>query len=164
MAGPATPTFAADAMLGRLAKWLRLIGLDTTYDPAWRDEALLRHATAEGRILLTRDTRLLRRRRLPEHLFIRSDDVREQMREVLTRHPVDPLAGLLHLCSRCNVPLVALEADRARAFVPAHVARTQTRFATCPCCGRVYWPATHVARILSELVRMGLTQGGEGAA
>lgn len=156
MTASATPTFAADSMLGRLAKWLRLIGVDTTYDAAWRDETLLRHALAEGRVLLTRDTRLLRRRRLPEHLFLHSDDFRIQLREVLSRYPIDPRAGLLRLCSRCNERLVPLPVAAARPRVPPYVAARNVRFSECPRCRRVYWPATHVARMLGLLRRMKL--------
>jgi uncharacterized protein with PIN domain len=156
MTASATPSFAADSMLGRLAKWLRLIGVDTTYDPAWRDETLLRHTLAGGRVLLTRDSRLLRRRRLPEHLFLHSDDFRMQLREVLSRYPIDPFAGLLCLCSRCNERLVPLTLALARPRVPPYVAAHNTRFAECPCCRRVYWPATHVARMRRELEHMNL--------
>jgi hypothetical protein len=150
----ATPRFIADAMLGRLAKWLRLLGVDTVYDRAITDAALIRRAAAEGRVLLTRDRRLLRRRALPAHLLIRSDDFRAQLREVLAAFPMDPHAEWLSRCARCNSPLQPLPAAAARAVVPAYVRATQTRFLHCARCQRIYWPATHVERIRAELARI----------
>lgn len=146
----ATPRFVADAMLGRLAKWLRLLGFDTTYRPVWPVRELLRVAATENRILLTRDTRLVRRRRLPAHLFIDSDDFRSQLRQVVDRFHLDTEHGLFHRCARCNTTLAAIDADCARPLVPAYVAATQSSFLRCPACSRIYWAATHVDRIQAE--------------
>jgi hypothetical protein len=85
------PRFLVDAMLGRLAKWLRILGYDAEYFPG-EDDDLLRQARRQGRVLLTRDTRLLRRRPLPSHLFIESDQVMEQLRQVVTALRLDPAA------------------------------------------------------------------------
>ena len=150
----AMPSFAADRMLGRLARWLRLIGLDTLYDPTLDGPALARRAQNEGRILLTRDTRLLRRRALPKHLLIADDQFRLQLRQVLRAFEIDPFGALLTRCSLCNQPLQDLPASEARARVPAYVAATQTNFARCPSCGRIYWAATHVSRLRKELERI----------
>lgn len=147
----ATPRFAADAMLGRLAKWLRLLGLDTTYDRAWDDRALLRHAAAEGRVLLTRDTRLLRRRGLPPHLFIEDDHFRDQLRQVLNRFALDPRTRLFARCSRCNTELEHPDPACAQGRVPPYVFASQRAFARCPSCGRLYWGATHAERIRAEV-------------
>jgi uncharacterized protein with PIN domain len=147
----ATPKFIADAMLGRLAKWLRLLGLDTLYDPRLSDAALLRRAIADGRILLTRDTRLLRRRRLPPHLYVRSDDFRSQLRQVVDAFAIDPTAHRFERCACCNTVLRHADKVEVESQVPAYVSATQTTFARCPDCGRIYWPATHVERIEREL-------------
>lgn len=138
-------------MLGHLAKWLRLIGLDTLYDATLDGAVLARRARAEGRVLLTRDTRLLCRRELPRHLFIEADDFRSQLRQVLGVFAVDPLAALLTRCSRCNEPLQELSAAEAEPHVPAYVAATQRDFVRCPRCRRIYWAATHVERLRAEL-------------
>src|SRR5574342_1045708 len=83
------PRFLADAMLGRLATWLRELGHDAEYFRG-EDEDLIRRAMREGRLLLTRDTRLLRRRQLPPHLLIQSDHVTEQLRQVVVTLGLDP--------------------------------------------------------------------------
>jgi hypothetical protein len=78
------PRLLADAMLGALARWLRALGVDVTYDPDLDDPELVELAFAEGRTILTRDRRLTERRLARNHLLIRSDDVAEQLHQVLT--------------------------------------------------------------------------------
>lgn len=152
----ATSMFIADASLGRLVKWLRLLGYDTAYERVGGEARLVQRAQAEGRLLLTRNRRLLRRRGLPPHLFIAADDFRQQLRAVVDACGLDPAAGFLARCARCNTSLERLDHAAACAQVPAFVCATQTDFARCPRCARIYWPATHVARMRAELQRMGV--------
>lgn len=153
----AEPRFIADAMLGSLARWLRILGFDTVYDPALDDGELVERSRTEGRVLLTRDSRLILRRRVREHLFIRSDGVEAQIRQVLSDLGLGVRrGGFLGRCLRCNEPLVRLAAAEARSRVPPYVARTQRRFRLCPACDRVYWRATHVEGMLERLERWGL--------
>ncbi len=156
--GSATPRFAADAMLGRLAKWLRLLGFDTVYDPSLRGSRLLQRAAREGRILLTRDTRLLQRRDVPQHLFIEADDFRSQLRQVVTAFGIDPRAASFQRCARCNSALEEAAAAAVRDRVPPYVLATQAQFFHCPACDRVYWAATHVERIRAELERLSTSE------
>lgn len=151
------PRLLADAMLGALARWLRALDVDVTYDPELDDPELVERAVAEGRTILTRDRRLTERRLARNHLLIRSDDVAEQLQQVLTELGLRPDPDrLLGRCLRCNVPLEPLDAEAARARVPPWVARTQETFRACPECGRVYWRGTHVQRMLSRLREMGV--------
>ena len=152
--GSATPRFAVDAMLGRLAKWLRILGLDAVYDSALRGPRLLHCAAREGRILLTRDTSLIRRRDVPPHVFIEADDFRSQLRQVLTAFAIDPHAALFQRCARCNAVLQAIARATVRERVPPYVLATQTNFLHCPVCDHVYWAATHVDRIRKEIERL----------
>ena len=155
-AAPAPPLLA-DAMLGGLARWLRVLGLDVAYDPALDDAALVRLAVAESRVILTRDRRLVQRRLARNHLLIASDDVGGQLRQVLAALGIAPDAGtLLSRCLRCNLTLAPLAAEEARERVPPYVASTRTRFRECPRCGRVYWSATHVERMRERLARFGV--------
>ena len=159
--GPAAPSPAppliADAMLGGLARWLRVLGLDVAYDPALDDAALVRLAAGEGRVILTRDRRLVERRLARNHLLVASGEVGAQLRQVLAELAIAPdPARLLSRCLRCNLPLVALAAEQARERVPPYVASTRERFRECPRCGRVYWSATHVDRMRERLARFGV--------
>src|SRR3954465_9351982 len=109
-------------MLGALARWLRALGVDVTYDPGLDDPELVARAHAEGRTILTRDRRLTERRLARNHLLIRSDVVDEQVRQVLDGLGLRPApARLLGRCLRCNAPLEPLAPDAARARVPPWV-------------------------------------------
>ena len=152
------PKLLADAMLGSLARWLRVLGLDVVYDPRLDDAALVDRAVEEQRVILTRDRRLVQRRLARHHLLIRSEAVAEQLRQVLTDLQIDPSAfASFGRCLRCNRELVAMAAEEARARVPSFVARTQRDFRACPDCARVYWRATHVRRMEARLAALGFT-------
>jgi uncharacterized protein with PIN domain len=150
--------FIADAALGRLVTWLRLLGYDTVYAREEGIAALLRRARAEQRILLTRNRRVALRRDPPPYVLVRSDHFREQLRQVMEACGGAAAPAFLVRCSRCNARLERIEPATACATVPRYVCETQTAFARCPDCGRVYWPATHVDRMRRELERMGMRQ------
>lgn len=147
----------ADAMLGGLARWLRVLGLDTTYDPDLDDPDLVERAVEEGRVILTRDRRLVERRRAWNHLLVRSEVVDRQVAQVLDELAIEPAPErLFSRCLRCNAPLEPVARDQAARNVPPYVARTQAHFRRCPVCGRVYWRATHADRMRRRLRRMGI--------
>lgn len=152
-----SPPMIADAMLGALARWLRILGLDVTYDPALDDPELVERAVAEDRVILTRDRRLTERRKARNHLLIRSGVVEEQVRQVLEELGIRPDPDrLLGRCLRCNAMTEPISAEDARAVVPPWVARTQNEYRACPVCGRIYWSGTHAERMRKRLERMGI--------
>lgn len=145
-------------MLGALARWLRVLGVDTAYDPGLDDPELVERALAEDRTLLTRDRRLVERRALDgRHLLIASEVVDEQVRQVLDVFALRPdRDALFRRCLRCNAPLEPVDPEAAQRRVPPFVARTQTVYRRCPACDRVYWPGTHARRMRRRLERMGV--------
>jgi uncharacterized protein with PIN domain len=147
--------FAVDVMLGRLARWLRVLGHDAAYGPHLRGRTLLRLARAEDRWVLTRDTRLRRETPLPRLVFLTSDHLREQLHEVAAAVPLDG-RGFLSRCLACNRLVEPVPAEQVRERVPPYVFATQTAFHVCPGCRRVYWSATHRPRILAEAAALGL--------
>jgi len=149
--GGEAPRFLADAMLGRLARWLRILGYDVEYSPG-EDDDLLHQARREGRILLTRDTRLVRRQRLPVHLFIQSDHVMEQLRQVVASLRLDPAAPPSRRCIRCNAILESRSKDEVLGRVPEFVWSRHEAFWGCPRCRRIYWAGTHRQR-MEEAIR-----------
>jgi uncharacterized protein with PIN domain len=150
--------FAVDAMLGRLARWLRILGHDVAYGPHLRGRTLARCARREGRLLLTRDTRLVRDPELPAHLFIRSDRFRDQLREVAA---VVPLGGaFLTRCLDCNRPLTPADVAREADRLPAFVAASRPELLRCAGCDRLYWPASHASHMRAELASLGLRPEG----
>jgi len=145
-------------MLGTLAKWLRILGYDTLFNPAWTDHQLARLARSEGRVLLTRDRELSRRRGFGS-LLITSESLDEQIRQVLETVPGTGEAGidacgLASRCPVCNDVLQVIDRETACALVPPYVAQTQKSFSQCPGCRRVYWRGTHWQHMLEYLERI----------
>src|SRR5918912_2299359 len=97
--------FIADVMLGKLTKWLRVMGVDIVYDASVTDDQLLRRAEQERRILLTRDRRLLQRRAPIRRLLIVSDYYHEQVRQVVQTFGLKPAIRVFTRCLRCNTCL-----------------------------------------------------------
>lgn len=144
--------FIADSMLGRLAKWLRILGYDTLYFRDAQDGRLVTLARRDGRILLTRDTRLLLRRRLCPMLFVHDDRVWDQLRQVAGELGLSVGPRLGSRCLRCNRSLAPLAKDRAAGRVPDYVFRHQDTFFQCEECGRIFWGGTHLHH-MEETVR-----------
>jgi hypothetical protein len=139
-------------MLGTLAKWLRILGYDTLYDPRLDDHQLVRLARAEGRVLLTRDRPLAGRRGL-RALLVASEDLDEQLRQVLVELELEP-DRTYSRCPVCNGGLEAISHDEARAYVPPYVAQTQAEFKHCSSCGRIYWQGSHWQQMEEHLSRL----------
>jgi len=142
------PKFAADRMLIRLARWLRLMGADVICDPALSGAEILRLAREEGRPLLTRDKRL---RTSPDVLYVESHLFRDQIREVMERYPFDPRRFAFTRCSSCNQTLKHVPRDAVARSVPPFVYAAHDKFAVCEQCNRVYWDASHVERAMREI-------------
>jgi len=144
--------FFADAMLGRLAKWMRVLGFDTMYVHDIEDDELVRLAQEQGRLILTRDTRLAERLDSGEFLFIRDDDPAAQLVQVFEELHLDAdVSRLFSRCLECNSPVEEVGREDIAGEVPEYVLSVNDRFTRCTGCGRVYWPGTHVSRILDRL-------------
>jgi uncharacterized protein with PIN domain len=146
-------SFAADRMLGRLAKWLRILGYDVIYGEHLSGRGLIRAARANGRLILTRD-RSLRRKQPPPFLFIESNDYVEQLRQVLREYDLSPADRLFTRCLICNSQLQPRSKQAVEKLVPPYVFASQERFSWCGCCQKIYWPATHYQRMLDALAKV----------
>jgi hypothetical protein len=142
-----TPRLLADAMLGKLARWLRLLGYDTLYLQA-DDDYLAHRARTEQRVLLTRDRELARRRGL-NVVKIQAQTLDEQLAQVVST--VGPPVDATPRCMQCNVPLEPIPKTAAQDHVPAYVARTHEEFNRCPKCQKVTWRGSHWERIQARL-------------
>jgi len=145
------PRFLVDAMLGRLAKWLRILGYDTLYDPSWDDAQLVCLARAEERILLTRDLELCRRKGV-RVLRIASEALEGQLGQLHEQLGVTALAPWTR-CSVCNSALLSVPKDEAWGQVPPYVFVTQDAFLLCPHCNRFYWRGTHRQHMQALIAR-----------
>ncbi|MHB9038033.1 MAG: DUF5615 family PIN-like protein [Armatimonadota bacterium] len=145
--------FLADAMLGKLAKWLRMLGYDTVYIPDADDDDLVRIAIREDRILLTRDTLLCARRMVRNRcVFVdwgsTGEQVRQVMRELDLKLSHD---SLFTRCTVCNGEIVPIAKSEIADRVPPYVYKTQNEFGYCAHCDKIYWRGTHVDHVLDAL-------------
>ena len=149
---PSPPKFLVDVMLGTLARWLRILGYDTAYDNQIEDREILRRCLQEDRVALTRDRLLIQQGRLPRQLFIESESLFDQIREVLAFIGDRPhQERLLIRCLECNMLLAEVAKEKARTRIPPYVYQTQSRFKECPACQRIYWGGTHRQKIYAML-------------
>lgn len=138
--------FVADVHLGKLARRLRLVGLDTAYRADASDAELAEQADRERRILLTRDVGLLKRRRVGHGYFVRDTHPHAQLVEVLRRFgPLDlqPFSR----CLRCNGMLREVPKAAVDATLLPRTREHYDRFEACEGCGRIYWKGSHWKRM-----------------
>jgi uncharacterized protein len=147
-----TPSrFIADVMLGRLAKWLRIAGFDVLYSNRYTDDELITLSQNESRILLSRDTRLLIRRGVKNFIYLESEKVNNQIRQIFLATHTTSLPNLLTRCLECNELLHDVQHEVAQDLVPPYVFKTQRSFKSCPHCHRIYWAGTHRQSVLRTL-------------
>jgi uncharacterized protein with PIN domain len=148
---PDRPKFLCDAMVGSLARWLRLFGFDTVFfQPGLPDDRLAETARSEGRWLLTRDRELAAAG--PRTMLVRAETLDDQLVEVMSRLALRPVAALDgSRCSECNGVLLAVAREEVSTAIPPYVLATAPRFRRCVGCGRVYWPGTHSERIIARM-------------
>lgn len=154
---PDVPRFLADTMLGRLARWLRVLGYDTAYDRVSPDDkVMVEQAIREHRRLLTRDRYLVQRRSLRERAtLVTSDELGEQLLQLNRELPLDLTPDVRSArCVWCNLVLEPIPPETAAPLVPAFVAGRHDRFARCPGCEKIYWPGTHWTNLLTRLARL----------
>jgi len=146
--------FAVDCMLGKLAKWLRILGFDALYLPKAEDRELLLLARREKRVLLTKDQELLRAAGNHPCLFVESDNWPEQVEQVLEAFRLREKARPHSRCLACNIELKKIPRGLAKNLVTPFVLERAQSFAICPTCGRVFWPGTHFDDMDRKIVRI----------
>ena len=139
------PQFIADRMLGRLARYLRLIGYDVSYPPAGPDADLIGKARHEERILLTRDRGILAQesalKKRPVVVEISSVEVLDQIAQLAKEGWISRI--LAPRCALCNTPLSEPNIDEARHLLPPYILATQCSFLRCDFCNIMLWKGSH---------------------
>jgi uncharacterized protein with PIN domain len=152
-----------DRTLGRLVRWLRLLGYDAAWDAQAGQAELLARAECEDRILLTRDTLLVERRAVRRGrvraVLVRGDLLAAQLEQLRTEEGLHRV-GPPH-CLVCGSRLLPMTPDEVHARVPPYVAATQHVFTYCPVCDRITWPATHWDDMRRRLVEAGFAEPAE---
>ena len=138
--------FVVDAMLGTLAKWLRVFGFDTVFAKGMPDKEIVKLAKAENRILITRDRDLAKS--LAGSIYIQQKDLDEQLAIVLKTHPAER-SRVLTRCLECNSVLSQLDKSQVKG-VPEGVLERESEFWQCPGCKKIYWPATHWKNMMKK--------------
>jgi uncharacterized protein with PIN domain len=149
--------FIAEAHLGALGRFLRMLGFDTVHEPRLADAEIRALAQADERIVLTRDRDLLKCRDIARGYYVRGIKPEAQLREVVTRYCLSPAARPFTRCLHCNLPLTPVDKAMIAHRLPPQVAELHQSFTYCSGCERVYWPGSHYARMRSALEETGVT-------
>ena len=147
--------FIVDSNAGKLARWLRMLGYDTLFFNDIEDSHLVDIAMKEGRVVVTRDTQIAKRRVAVNGnlrvILIQEDDPKRQLIQVLKELNLGCQQLQFTRCLECNQRLVPRNKEEVKDLVPPYVFRTQTQYMQCPSCSRIYWQGTHWQRMKEAL-------------
>jgi uncharacterized protein with PIN domain len=141
-----SPAFVADCHLGKLAKYLRMMGFDTLYFASIDDDDLIRLAREEDRIILSRDRELCTRKKAP-CLLLEPVDTVAQLKTVIGAYGLKTLHVPFSRCLVCNTPLQFIDKKEVSGRVPPKIEKFFSDFEICPKCERIYWHGDHYKRM-----------------
>lgn len=153
---PIEPRFLLDCHLGRLTAHLRMLGFDCLYQNDYDDATMAEIINSEGRILLTRDRRLLMRKVILYGYCLRSLDSLEQLTEVMTRFVLENRVHPFHRCLRCNHPLEPVNKESILHRLEPLTKKYFDEFHICPNCQQIYWKGSHYERMLKVIEQVGM--------
>ena len=149
--------FIVDNNVGKLAKWLRMMGYDTLFFSGRNDSHMIAMARDEDRVILTKDTQIMRRRVVTngqiKAILIQSDDPELQMHQVMDTLNLAPQFRPFTICLECNQPLQKRDKNQVKDLVPPYVFQTQSQYMECSACHRIYWRGTHWQAMTEKLKR-----------
>jgi uncharacterized protein with PIN domain len=160
------PKFIVDINVGKLARLLRMQGYDAVLFGHDADDRMIRTALDEDRVMVTRDTQIMRRRVVTsgrlKAVLITSDRPDEQARQVTDSLGLSGDVVPLTRCLECNRPLEPIGKSEVADRVPPYVFKTQDEYARCPACGRIYWKGTHFKAMTRRLEELASGSGAAG--
>ena len=142
--------FLADGMLGKLTRWLRMIGCDVKYFNDLDDEELINISIKENRVLLTRDIELFRRAvsKGADAFFVKGRNEIEKLAEISEHFNVKLEINVENSrCPKCNARIRPVSKSNVEGKVPPATFRIYNEFWECPCCGQIYWQGSHWKKI-----------------
>ncbi len=143
------PKFVADVHLGKLTRYLRMMGFDILYKNDFDDDEIVNLSLTEKRTILTRDRGILKRSEVTHGYWIRSTKVKEQVIEVIKRFDLKKLIKEFTRCIECNTILESICKNEIINELPPKVSQSQKSFSICPSCKKLYWKGTHHQKMLS---------------
>ena len=143
--------FVADRSLGKLAKWLRILGFDTRYESGALSRLLFENQESE-RIFLTRTEKFREMSGEQRIVFIKSNYPVDQLKQVIndvgiTHEDLRPFS----MCTPCNSPIEVIHKDSVAGRVPDYIWETHDAFRRCPQCERIYWSGSHTKRSMERI-------------
>jgi len=146
------PSFILDVHLGKLARYLRILGLDVAYRNNWEDAEIVQIAALEGRTILTRDRGLLQRKAVVSGYLVQNLDPKKQLREILAHFHLSGSLKPYTRCALCGIQIEPATKEEVLPLLPPKVATRYRKFYRCPSCGKVYWKGDHF-RSLGPLLK-----------
>lgn len=150
--------FIVDNNVGKLAKWLRMMGYDTLFFRGEDDGEMVKIALSQDRVILTKDTQIMRRRLITsgrvKSILIEDEDTKKQLQQIVGALDLDYQYMPFSLCLECNQNLVEISKDEVRDLVPPYVFKTQNEYMECPSCHRIYWRGTHWQAMSEQLGKL----------
>ena len=141
------PVFVVDSNLGKLARYLRLLGFDCLYRNDFDDTTVATIASEQQRIVLTRDRSLLQRRIITYGYFVRANLPKIQTQEVMKRFNLYSLIKPLTRCTHCNGKLMETGKQQIEHCLEPLTRKYYEKFLVCPECSQIYWQGGHYVRI-----------------
>lgn len=148
------PTFLLDVHLGKLARYLRLMGFDTLYRNDYSDRRIVALAVRGRRIVLTRDVGLLKRKRIRKGYWVRQTDPRRQVEEISKRFSLSRYLAAFSICLECNGSLNAVPKGRIVRRLEPRTRKYFDRFSRCSRCGKIYWQGSHHEKMRHFIEKM----------
>jgi len=145
--------FIADCHLGKLAKYLRLMGVDTLYFPHIEDDDLIDMANNENRFILTRDRSLSERKNAPV-FFLEPTDTKAQLKTLIEYYKLNERPAPFSRCIVCNTPLQVIEKEKIIDSLPKKVKKYFNYFEYCPNCDRIYWQGDHYRHMMEFMAQV----------
>ena len=147
--------FIVDNNVGKLAKWLRIMGYDALMFTDKDDGKMVKTALNQNRVILTKDTQVMKRRLVTSGkvraILIEGNESKTQLQQVVRTLALDYQFKPFSLCLECNQSLVERAKNEVSNLVPLHVLETQSHYMECPSCHRIYWRGTHWQAMSEEL-------------
>jgi len=145
------PKFVLDVHLGKLTRYMRMMGFDTIYKNNYNDDGLIKISLDDKRTILTRDREILKRNDVTHGHWVRNENPEEQLKEIIERFDLKDQIKEFTRCLECNDLLKKVEKELVIEKLPPKVKEWYNEFFLCPQCNRIYWKGSHYER-MQELI------------